>query len=248
MIYVIDNYDSFVYNLIQYLGADGYQVIVRRNDEVTVSGVRAARPDLVLISPGPGRPEGAGICPELIRDLSGVIPLFGVCLGHQAIGAAFGARVVQAARPMHGKLSTVHHDGQGVFTGIPNPIQAVRYHSLAVDRASLPACLQVTAVAEDNEVMGLRHIGLPIESVQFHPESIFTEHGPRIVANAARLRGINRDCSTPPNGAHIRRQRADHDGPTRIEGAAFHAHDGVFGVERAGLGTLLRGSRELSLG
>ena len=188
MIYVIDNYDSFVYNLIQYLGADGYELVVRRNDEVTVAEVRAARPDLVLISPGPGRPENAGICPALVTELAGAVPLFGVCLGHQAIGAAFGAKIVRAARPMHGKLSTVHHDGRGVFAGVPDPIQVVRYHSLAVDRASVPDHLEVTAVADDGEIMALRHAALPIESVQFHPESIFTEHGPRIVANAAQLR------------------------------------------------------------
>ncbi|WP_372664478.1 anthranilate synthase component II [Amycolatopsis kentuckyensis] len=192
MICVLDNYDSFVYNLVQYLGDLGASCQVYRNDEVSVADVAALEPELVLISPGPGDPADAGISVELVRALAGRVPILGVCLGHQAIGAAFGARVVHAAEPMHGKCSPVAHDGRGVFAGLPNPLTVARYHSLVLDPASLPADLVVTAWSSTGEVMGVRHRELPIEGVQFHPESLFTEGGMAMVANAMRSRTLVR--------------------------------------------------------
>lgn len=192
MICVLDNYDSFVYNLVQYLGDLGASCQVYRNDEVSVADVAALEPELVLISPGPGDPADAGISVELVRALAGRVPILGVCLGHQAIGAAFGARVVHAAEPMHGKCSPLAHDGRGVFTGLPNPLTVARYHSLVLDPASLPADLVVTAWSSTGEVMGVRHRELPIEGVQFHPESLFTESGMAMVANALRSRTLVR--------------------------------------------------------
>ncbi|MGK3204491.1 anthranilate synthase component II [Amycolatopsis sp. MEPSY49] len=192
MICVLDNYDSFVYNLVQYLGDLGASCQVYRNDEVTVADVAALEPELVLISPGPGDPADAGISVELVRALAGRVPILGVCLGHQAIGAAFGARVVHAAEPMHGKCSPLAHDGRGVFAGLPNPLTVARYHSLVLDPASLPADLVVTAWSSTGEVMGIRHRELPIEGVQFHPESLFTEGGMAMVANAMRSRTLVR--------------------------------------------------------
>jgi anthranilate synthase/aminodeoxychorismate synthase-like glutamine amidotransferase len=166
------------------LQAAGADVRVVRNDAVRADEIERLGPDLVVVSPGPGEPLEAGVSVEVIRRLAGVVPIFGVCLGHQAIGAAFGADIVRARQPMHGKHSSVTHDGRGVFTGIPSPLEVVRYHSLVVDPRSLPPCLEVTAVA-DGEIMGLRHRAVAVEGVQFHPESVFTDHGRRIVANAA---------------------------------------------------------------
>jgi anthranilate synthase/aminodeoxychorismate synthase-like glutamine amidotransferase len=186
VICVIDNYDSFVYNLVQYLGKLGARCVVHRNDEVSVEQVAALGPELVLISPGPGDPADAGISVDLVRRLAGRVPMLGVCLGHQAIGAAFGAAVVHAAEPMHGKCSPLAHDGHGVFTGLRNPLTVARYHSLVIDPGTLPAELVVTAWSSTGEVMGIRHRTLPIEGVQFHPESLFTEDGVDMVANAVR--------------------------------------------------------------
>jgi anthranilate synthase component 2 len=177
MVLVIDNYDSFTYNLVQYLGELGEEVVVRRNDEITLEGVQALKPERIVVSPGPCTPNEAGISVSLIEQLSGKVPILGVCLGHQSIGQAFGAKIVHAKVLMHGKTSAISHNGQGVFRGLPNPFLATRYHSLVIDRESLPDCLEVTAWTEDGEIMGVRHRTLPVEGVQFHPESILTEHG-----------------------------------------------------------------------
>jgi len=177
MIAVVDNYDSFTYNLVQYLGELGAQVVVHRNDALSVAALAAEEPEGILLSPGPGTPDEAGITLELIRTLGGEVPLFGVCLGQQAIGQAFGGKVVRAARPMHGRTSPMYHEGKGVFAGLPSPFAATRYHSLIVERASLPEALEITAWTDDGEIMGLRHRTLAIEGVQFHPESFLTEHG-----------------------------------------------------------------------
>jgi anthranilate synthase/aminodeoxychorismate synthase-like glutamine amidotransferase len=191
MILMIDNYDSFTYNLVQYLRQMAMEVEVVRNDRIGVADVAARPPAGIIISPGPGRPEDAGVCMDLIRTFSGKIPILGVCLGHQAIAAVFGARVVAAKRLMHGKTSTVTADGAGVFTGLPRAFQAMRYHSLAVARDSLPACLTVTAEAEDGEIMGLRHTGHPTEGIQFHPESIMTPVGKRLLRNFVHIAAAN---------------------------------------------------------
>ena len=183
MVLMIDNYDSFTYNLVQYLAELGEQVMVRRNDEITVAQAEALAPRAIVISPGPSRPEQAGISLELISRVAGRVPLLGVCLGHQAIGQAFGGKVVRAQQVMHGKVSRVRHDGEGVFRGLPPEFQATRYHSLAVERDSLPDCLAVTAQAEDGEIMGLRHRRLRVEGVQFHPEALLTEHGHKMLQN-----------------------------------------------------------------
>jgi anthranilate synthase/aminodeoxychorismate synthase-like glutamine amidotransferase len=183
MIALIDNYDSFTYNLAQYLGELGAEVRVFRNDEISVEGVAALAPSHVVLSPGPGTPDEAGITLGLIARLAGSVPLLGVCLGHQAIGQAFGGKVVRAGKVMHGKVSRIHHDAGGVFAGVPDEFVATRYHSLVVERASLPACLAVTAQAEDGEIMGLRHRSLPVEGVQFHPEALLTEHGHAMLQN-----------------------------------------------------------------
>jgi anthranilate synthase/aminodeoxychorismate synthase-like glutamine amidotransferase len=183
MILVLDNYDSFTYNLVQYLGQLGADVSVYRNDAVSVEKIEELKPSHVVISPGPCTPNEAGITLELIRRLAGRVPLLGVCLGHQAIGQAFGGKVVRAARVMHGKTSRIGHDGKGIFEKIPNRFLATRYHSLVVERASLPACLDVTADAEDGAIMGLRHRSLPVEGVQFHPEALLTEHGHEMLEN-----------------------------------------------------------------
>jgi anthranilate synthase component 2 len=181
---IIDNYDSFTYNLVQYLGELGAEIRVMRNDAVTVEAVSAANPDRIVISPGPGRPQDAGITMSVIRELGGRTPLLGVCLGHQAIGAVFGGTIVRAAAPMHGKTSTIEHDGLGVFHGVDSPFVASRYHSLIVADADLPAELQVSArTRDDGTIMGLRHRTLPIHGVQFHPESILTGAGQRILKN-----------------------------------------------------------------
>ncbi|HKS46129.1 MAG TPA: aminodeoxychorismate/anthranilate synthase component II [Amycolatopsis sp.] len=186
MIVVIDNYDSFVYNIVQYVGKLGADCVVHRNDEVTVEQVAGLDPELIIISPGPGDPASAGISVEVVRRLGGGIPIFGVCLGHQAIGAAFDARVRHAAEPMHGKCSEITHDGEGVFAELPSPMTVARYHSLVIDAGTLPAELVATAWSDTGEIMGVRHRSLPIEGVQFHPESLFTEHGIQMVGNAMR--------------------------------------------------------------
>ena len=186
---VLDNYDSFVYNLVQELGELGAEPVVHRNDAIDVAGIRAAAPDLILISPGPGRPEDAGVTTSVIGELAGVIPILGVCLGHQAIGQVFGGRIVQAPSLMHGKTSAIHHDGRGVFVGLPDPFTATRYHSLVVDPATVPDVLEVTARTSDGVIMGLRHRTLAVEGVQFHPESLLTPEGPSLLSNflAARV-------------------------------------------------------------
>ncbi len=184
MVFVLDNYDSFTYNLVQYLGELGAEVVVKRNDEISVDEIAAMHPERIVLSPGPGRPEDAGVMMDVIRQLGGTTPIFGVCLGHQAIGAVFGGSVVRAATPMHGKTSTIEHNGRGVFTGITGPFQASRYHSLVVSDEGFPAELEVTArTKEDHAIMGLRHRQLPIHGVQFHPESILTGEGHRILRN-----------------------------------------------------------------
>jgi anthranilate synthase component 2 len=180
---VIDNYDSFVYNLVQELGELGAEPVVHRNDAIDIAGIRAAAPEAILISPGPGRPEDAGISIAVIRELAGEYPVLGVCLGHQAIGQVFGGQVVAAPTLMHGKTSSIHHDGRGVFVGLPDPFIATRYHSLVVDPASVPDCLEVSATTSDGVIMGLRHRTLPIEGVQFHPESLLTPNGPDLLSN-----------------------------------------------------------------
>lgn len=177
MLLMIDNYDSFTYNLVQYLGELGEEVVVRRNDEVTLDEVEAMHPARIVVSPGPCTPNEAGISVPLIERFSGEIPLLGVCLGHQSIGQAFGARIVHARELMHGKTSAISHNGQGVFRSLPNPFLATRYHSLVIERESLPDCLEITAWTADGEIMGVRHRTLPVEGVQFHPESILTENG-----------------------------------------------------------------------
>jgi anthranilate synthase component 2 len=177
MLLMIDNYDSFTYNLVQYLGELGEDVVVRRNDEVTLLEVEAMKPERIVVSPGPCTPHEAGISVPLIERLAGAIPILGVCLGHQSIGQAFGARIVHARQLMHGKTSAISHNGQGVFRALPNPFLATRYHSLVIERESLPECLEITAWTEDGEIMGVRHKTLPVEGVQFHPESILTENG-----------------------------------------------------------------------
>jgi len=185
-ILIIDNYDSFTFNLVQYVGELGARVEVFKNDEIEVAEVSARRPDAVLISPGPCTPNEAGISLELIRALGGALAIFGVCLGHQAIGQAYGGRVVRADRLMHGKTSPIVHDGRGIFSGIPSPFEATRYHSLLVERSSLPDCLEVSAWTAEGEVMGLRHRQLDVEGVQFHPEAILTEHGHDLLRNFLR--------------------------------------------------------------
>jgi anthranilate synthase/aminodeoxychorismate synthase-like glutamine amidotransferase len=187
MVFVLDNYDSFTYNLVQYLGELGEQVEVRRNNEVTVTDVETMRPERILISPGPCTPREAGISVELIRHFAGRIPILGVCLGHQAIGAAFGGKVVRASKIMHGKTSEVQHDGKTIFRGLPSPLTATRYHSLIVKEENLPEELEVSAWASDGPgertIMGLRHRKFPVEGVQFHPESVLTGEGKNLIGN-----------------------------------------------------------------
>jgi anthranilate synthase/aminodeoxychorismate synthase-like glutamine amidotransferase len=180
---VIDNYDSFVYNLVQYLGELGAEPLVYRHDALSLDGVRDLAADAILISPGPGRPEDAGVSNQVIRGLAGVVPILGVCLGHQCIGEVFGGRVVRAEQVMHGKTSFVRHSGVGVLAGLPDPFEATRYHSLIVERESLPDVLEITAETEDGTIMGLRHREFPIEGVQFHPESILTVAGHDLLKN-----------------------------------------------------------------
>ena len=187
MILLIDNYDSFTFNLFHYLGGLGAKVAVHRNDKITVKDVMAAEPDAIVLSPGPCTPNEAGICLDLVKQASETIPIFGVCLGHQAIGQVFGGAVVRAPIPVHGKLSDVKHMGESVFRGINGPFRATRYHSLVVDRKNFPKCLAVTAETDDGLVMGLAHSKLPVHGVQFHPESIASEHGHLILKNFLEL-------------------------------------------------------------
>ena len=183
MLLMIDNYDSFTYNLVQYFGELGQEVKVIRNDAITVEEIGQMKPDYLVISPGPCAPAQAGVSLAAIKEYAGKIPLLGVCLGHQAIGEAFGGKIIHAQQLMHGKTSPVFHKDVGVFRGLPNPIICTRYHSLAIERASLPDCLEITAETEDGEIMGVRHKTLPVEGVQFHPESILTEQGHQMLDN-----------------------------------------------------------------
>ena len=183
MLLMIDNYDSFTYNLVQYLGELGEDVEVHRNDEITLDEIAAKKPDAIVISPGPCTPNEAGVSVPLIHEFAGRIPILGVCLGHQSIGQAFGGKIIRAQRVMHGKNSAITHESAGVFKDLPSPLSATRYHSLVIERASLPDCLEVTAESEDGEIMGVRHKSLPIEGVQFHPEAILSEHGHQMLKN-----------------------------------------------------------------
>jgi anthranilate synthase component 2 len=183
MLLMIDNYDSFTYNLVQYLGELGQEVRVVRNDEMTLAQIEALGAERIVLSPGPCTPNEAGVSLELIKRMAGRVPILGVCLGHQAIGQAFGGRIVHAKTLMHGKVSAIHHGGTGVFAGLPSPYNATRYHSLAIERATCPAELEITAWTDDGEIMGVRHRSLPVEGVQFHPESILTEHGHALLRN-----------------------------------------------------------------
>ena len=191
MIVIIDNYDSFTYNIVQTIGGMGAQVKVFRNDMVDVAAIEALQPDRLLISPGPCTPSKAGISIEAIRYFAGKIPILGVCLGHQSIGEAFGGITVRASRLMHGKTSPIIHDGKGVFTGLPSPFNAMRYHSLVVDQKTLPECMEITARTDQDELMGIRHRELPIEGVQFHPESIMTPDGVDLLKNFLNVSYVN---------------------------------------------------------
>jgi anthranilate synthase component 2 len=187
VILLLDNYDSFTYNLAQYLGELGCQVEVHRNDRISVEQISQRKPERIVISPGPCTPQEAGICVELVQKLAGKIPILGVCLGHQAVGAAFGGKIIRAPKLFHGKTSQIRHDGSGVFRGLPNPFTATRYHSLIVERKSLPAKLQVTAETDDDLIMGMQHRDYPLMGVQFHPESVLTESGKQLLKNFLSL-------------------------------------------------------------
>jgi anthranilate synthase/aminodeoxychorismate synthase-like glutamine amidotransferase len=187
MILVIDNYDSFTYNLVQYLGELGARLEVRRNDQTTVEEIARLAPERIVISPGPKTPSEAGICLDVIEKLAGRLPILGVCLGHQAIGQAFGGKVIRAPEIMHGKTSEIRHDGKTIFSGLPNPFSATRYHSLIVERGSLPAVLEISATTSDGLIMGLRHREMKVEGVQFHPESVLTDAGKQLLANFLKL-------------------------------------------------------------
>jgi anthranilate synthase component 2 len=183
MLLMIDNYDSFTYNLVQYFGELGQDVRVYRNDQIGVTEIEALKPDHIVVSPGPCTPNEAGISVEAIRHFAGRIPLLGVCLGHQSIGQAFGGRIIRAKQLMHGKTSMIHHADKGVFAGLPNPFEATRYHSLVIERETIPDCLEITAWTDDGEIMGVRHKTLAVEGVQFHPESVLTQHGHDLLRN-----------------------------------------------------------------
>ena len=183
MLLMIDNYDSFTYNLVQYLGQLGADVAVHRNDKISLDEIRAMRPQGIILSPGPCTPKEAGICVDVIKEFHAALPLLGVCLGHQAIGYAFGAEVVRAERIMHGKTSQIINDGRTIFQGLPNPFVAGRYHSLIIDRKSLPDCFEISAETDEGEIMGIRHKDYPLEGIQFHPESILTPNGKRVLKN-----------------------------------------------------------------
>ena len=187
MILMIDNYDSFTYNLVQYLGELGKEIHVVRNNQIAADEIKQLKPTHIVISPGPGAPKDAGVSKEVIREFSGKVPILGVCLGHQCIGEIFGGRVVRAGRLMHGKTSMIHHDGKGVFQGLPNPFEATRYHSLIVERETLPECLTITAETDQKEIMGLAHKQHPTVGVQFHPESILTQAGKDLLRNFLKL-------------------------------------------------------------
>ncbi len=187
MILMIDNYDSFTYNLVQYLGEMGQKLVVYRNDKITIEGIKKLKPDHIVISPGPGRPTDAGISNELIREFSGKIPILGVCLGHQCLGEVFGGEIVGANRLMHGKTSTIYHNEKTIFSKLPNPFEATRYHSLLVQRETLPDCLEITAWTKEEEIMGLKHKDFPAWGVQFHPESILTKVGKDLLRNFIRI-------------------------------------------------------------
>ena len=187
MILVIDNYDSFTYNLVQYLGELGADLKTYRNDKITISEIRDLKPEKILISPGPGYPKDAGISIPVIKEFAGKVPILGVCLGHQAIGEAFGGKIVQAKRLLHGKISMIHHDGKTIFKGLPDPFEATRYHSLIIERASLPECLEISAWTKEDEIMGIRHKEFKIEGIQFHPESILTTEGKKLLGNFLKL-------------------------------------------------------------
>jgi anthranilate synthase/aminodeoxychorismate synthase-like glutamine amidotransferase len=190
MLLVIDNYDSFTYNLVQFLGELGAEPVVRRNDQITTAEIASAGYSGVVISPGPGEPSGAGVSLTVIRELGSKLPILGVCLGHQSIGEAFGGRIVRAPKPVHGKSSRIRHDGRGIFAGLPTELEVGRYHSLVIEPASCPAALEVTASTDDGIIMGVRHRTLPIEGVQFHPESVLTAHGMQILANFVTMCGV----------------------------------------------------------
>lgn len=187
MLLVLDNYDSFTYNLVQYFGELGAELLVKRNDEITIDEIRAMKPEKIVISPGPCTPNEAGISCDVIREFSENTPILGVCLGHQCMGQVFGGDVVRAERLMHGKTSPIIHDGRGVFNGLPNPFEATRYHSLLVKRETFPDCLEITAETAEKEIMGLRHKTLPVHGVQFHPESILTTEGKHLLKNFLQL-------------------------------------------------------------
>ncbi|WP_332697284.1 aminodeoxychorismate/anthranilate synthase component II [Halalkalibacter lacteus] len=197
MILMIDNYDSFTYNLVQYLGEMGHELIVRRNDQITLEEIEELKPDFIMISPGPKSPNEAGISLETIERFAGKVPIFGVCLGHQSIAQVFGGDVVRAERLMHGKTSNIRHDGETIFKGLPQPLTATRYHSLIVKKETLPDCFVVTAETDEGEIMAIRHRELPIEGVQFHPESIMTEEGKRLLKNFVETYGKEKStCSS----------------------------------------------------
>jgi anthranilate synthase component 2 len=189
MLLMIDNYDSFTYNIVQYFGELGEDVRTVRNDEVTLNDIDTLKPDRICISPGPKSPADAGVSVDVLKEFAGKLPILGVCLGHQAIGAAFGGKVIRAKQVMHGKTSLIAHTGEGVFKGLPSPFTVIRYHSLAIERASLPDCLEVTAWTDDGEIMGVRHKEFDIEGVQFHPESILSEHGHALLKNFLDRKG-----------------------------------------------------------
>jgi anthranilate synthase/aminodeoxychorismate synthase-like glutamine amidotransferase len=202
MILVIDNYDSFTFNLVQYLGELGQDLNVARNDAITIAEIGRLAPDAMVISPGPGRPENSGVIVEAIREFAGQLPILGVCLGLQAIGAAFGGQIVPAPVLMHGKTSEIFHDGRSIFRGLPVPFKATRYHSLVVSEEGLPACLEISARTEDNVIMGLRHRAFPVEGVQFHPESILTEGGMDLLKNFLEMSRSHEPSSGSRSGKH----------------------------------------------
>ena len=187
MLVMIDNYDSFTYNLVQYFGELGETVRVFRNDEITLEQIEALKPDHICISPGPCSPKEAGISVATLQHFAGKVPMLGVCLGHQAIGEAFGGKVIRAQKVMHGKTDDIHHTGVGVFQNLPNPFKVTRYHSLAIEKSSIPACLEVTATSSDGEIMGVRHREMAVEGVQFHPESVLSEHGHALLKNFLQM-------------------------------------------------------------
>jgi anthranilate synthase component II len=201
MILLIDNYDSFTYNLVHYLGELGAVCDVHRNDRITVDDALQMKPQAIVLSPGPCTPNEAGICLDLIAKAAGRVPLLGVCLGHQAIGQAYGGKVIRAGLPMHGKLSTIRHDNKGLFAGLPGKVEVTRYHSLVVERSSLPDCLEVTAETADGVIMGMQHKSDPVHGVQFHPESIASEHGHDMLANFLKLAGLSPKRRNAPKAA-----------------------------------------------